>query len=206
MLISKRKGFVFVHVPRTGGKSITAALKKYADDSYPEFDRHLPARKIKSQILHKDWDDMISFGVIRNPWDLMSSQYWYMRYMNQFLPREPPERLEAWVKSVRDNAHKSFEGFVRDSKPLDTIEQYLCNYNGEIMVTEILRYENLTSEFCQIARDIGLYGIHLPHENATLVDGAPRHDYREDYTPDLVDYVAERFKWTIEFGNYQFSE
>src|ERR1700761_4694918 len=68
----------FVHVPRTGGTSIRAALRK-------EWPSIVGAGSHSFTLLHQtagvaqeqthDWGQYFSFAVVRNPWDRMISMW-----------------------------------------------------------------------------------------------------------------------------------
>ena len=72
--------WAFVHVPRTGGTTMRAMLKKYVSEEtngmgpvWPERRGHLPAWKLAELMDERNqgpnWDEFWSFAVVRNPFD-----------------------------------------------------------------------------------------------------------------------------------------
>ena len=66
-MIDRARGFVFVHIPKTAGMSMYAALG---------VDRGFGHRRLCD---HADTDGLFSFGFVRNPWDRLVSVYHYLR-------------------------------------------------------------------------------------------------------------------------------
>jgi Sulfotransferase family len=97
MIISHKHKFIFVHVPKTGGTSITFSLinhlgpKDVVMGCLPPFEKlsweskkngglhkHSKAFEINNS-MGKSFDDYYSFAFIRNPYDLIVSQYYWWR-------------------------------------------------------------------------------------------------------------------------------
>jgi hypothetical protein len=71
MLICNKKKFVFIHVQKTGGRTIAHSMKKYMDESYPNYQpgRHVDMHKgcefLKSKYPHTS--NYFYFGFCRHP-------------------------------------------------------------------------------------------------------------------------------------------
>lgn len=89
MIISHEHKFIFIHGPRTGGRSLTAALAQHcgpddvitAVEGVPArnargFERHDGAAKIRRRIGERAWQEYFKFTFERNPWDKILSHYW----------------------------------------------------------------------------------------------------------------------------------
>ena len=209
MVISHQHRFVFIHVPKTGGDSITAALRPFAspeataDGDSP--DKHLTACEIRRRYIGPaNWPDYFSFAFVRNPWEWLHSDYWFSVTRAAEILRCPNQYAARWVEKLRRVRRMTFADFVRTEWTTSPIRSY-CQEAGCDIVTFIGRYENLAADFLAICQQIGLPAAPpLPHHNATLISGTRRYHYREDYTPHLRNLVAKRFDYEIARFDYVF--
>ncbi|MBK1691833.1 sulfotransferase family 2 domain-containing protein [Ectothiorhodospira mobilis] len=216
MLLSLKHNFLFVHIAKTGGTSVRAALSRYryrgrhglplflADklDQMTghrigaKFPRHAKAIAAREMLPAEVYDRLFKFVFVRNPWDLQVSSYFHIR-------RERPRVLEG----VAD-----FEAFMRlkfdPDRPwnylLDTAlelqRDYVVDLHGRTIVDFIGHYESLQADFDQVCRRIGLPGIPLPHRRRA--EG--RDDYRRYYSDETAALVAEHYRPDIELFGYRF--
>lgn len=216
MLLSLKYNFLFVHIAKTGGTSVRAALAplRWRDPLYwPAFlcsrlshltghriasklPRHAKVIAAKEMLPHEVFEKLFKFAFVRNPWDLQVSSWHHIR-------RERPHLL----KGIED-----FSTFIRwkldPERPyqyhIDTsIElqsDYLKDLSGRIIVDFIGRYENLQEDFNQVCRTIGIAPKQLPHKR----QAKDRSDYRKYYTDEIAELVARHFKPDIEAFGYTF--
>jgi hypothetical protein len=217
MLLSVKHRFLFVHIAKTGGTSVRAALQglRWRDPWYwPVFlcsrFSHLSGHRLATKLPRhakivaarellplEYFNELFKFAFVRNPWDLQVSSFHHIR-------RERPQHL---------GGHQDFEGFLRwklhPERPyqyhLDTsIElqtDYLISLHGEVLVDYIGRYENLRADFSEACRHIGIREPALPHQRKAD-DRA--EDYRSYYTADTAELVARHFARDIEILGYGF--
>lgn len=100
-MISHGKKFIFIHVPKTGGNSITENIAVDSEDTYfdnvlhngvmltevkndlhPNLTKHSSLAEYREA--YPEATDYLVFGVRRNPWD---------RAMSHFLFARPPEQV-----------------------------------------------------------------------------------------------------------------
>ena len=193
--------FVFIHVPKTAGRSLAQVLqtrgRRFHD--MPELieasgDRagirspnHLRARDVAAW-LGDGWSDLYSFGLVRNPWDRMVSIYTFVR-------QHRPHPRHAEANEVDFRAFFDASGF-QDLRPQS---EWLCDASGEVMVSEVFRFEDLAGAYASIARRCGLGEAALPHVNAS-----ERSDYRSFYDDDLAERVGQAFAEDVERFGYRF--
>ena len=218
MLLSPRYRFLFIHIPKTGGTSIRAALRYYKwTDPYriPLFllsrlshlsghrlacklPRHAKAITAYEMLPRPFFDGLFKFAFVRNPWDLQVSSYHHLR-------RERPHLLEG----VDD-----FDKFIRlkldpERKPVYhfdvTIEcqtDYLVDLKGNLIVDFVGRYERLEEDFHTACKRIGITGPALPHKRKAL----KRHPYQRYYNAETAEMIAHHFKKDIELFGYRFDD
>lgn len=217
MLLSNQHRFLFVHVAKTGGTSIRAALQplRWKDPYfYPQlicsrlssmtghrigakFPRHAKIIAAKEMLPQELFDQLFKFAIVRNPWDLQVSSYHHIR-------RERPH-LMTHINNFEQFIHWKLDPERPYQFHIDTsIEQqsdYLIDLHGKLLTDFIGRYENLLDDFNSICGHIGIKPPALPHRRkATDRD----KDYRSYYTDALAAKVAAHFQQDIELLGYNF--
>ncbi len=217
MLLSNRYNFLYVHIAKTGGTSVRAALKslQWRDPYYlAQFVcsrlSHLTGHRIAAKLprhakiiaahemLPKEFfDGLYKFAFVRNPWDLQVSSYHHLK-------RERPHLLEG---------HESFADFTRwklnPERPyqyhLDTAitlqTDYLVDLHGQLLTDYIGRYESLHADFDHICRKLAVPTPALPHKRQATDRS---RDYRSYYDDALAEQVGKYFRRDIELLNYRF--
>ena len=165
----------FVHIPKTGGTSIT---KWFTDNLGMKLPNGIQVHASSSNSAN-------TFTVVRNPWDRVVSMYFFMQTHNKFFMMLRPT-FEEFVK----NPDKYPAPFM---SPTKSEKSYVPNG-----VQYLLRFENLENDF-KVIQD--LTGCHAP----LPVTRTTKHDdYRTYYTDETRDIIAERFKDDISDFNYTF--
>ena len=217
MLLSPKHRFLFVHIAKTGGTSVRAALqrRRWTDPWYwPMFlcsrFSHLSGHRIATklprhakvvaakELLPREWfDALFKFAFVRNPWDLQVSSFHHIR-------RERPQFLGdhddfAYFLRWKLDPGRPYQFHVDTSIELQT--DYLIDLHGNIVVDFIGRYERLGADFDEACRRIGLTQVQLPHRRQAK-DRA--HDYRSYYDADTAELVASHFARDIALLGYAF--
>ena len=218
MLLSIRYRFLFVHIPKTGGTSIRAALRYYKwSDPYriplflcsrlSAFTGHRLACKLPRhakiiaahEMLPRDFfDSLFKFAFVRNPWDLQVSSYHHIL-------RERPHLLadikdfETFIKVKLDPDRPPVYHFDVTTTPQS---DYLIDLKGRILVDYIGRYESLEEDFKGVCKRIGIKPPRLPHKRKAV----DRWDYRRYYSDHTAELIANHFKRDIELFGYSFDE
>ncbi len=217
MLLSIHHNFLFVHIAKTGGTSIRAALDGYRwRDPYrlPQFicsrlsalsghrigvklPRHAKAVAALEMLPREVFDGLFKFAFVRNPWDLQVSSYHHIR-------RERPHLMAG---------HEGFAEFLRwklsAERPyqyhLDTSitpqADYLVDLHGRVIVDFVGRYERLEEDFAEACRHIGIPCPGLPHKRHATDRRTGYRDYYDDETRELV---SAHFGQDAEMFDYHF--
>lgn len=100
MIISHSRKFIFIHIHKTAGESISAALRPslsgrdlllgtsrrgelsnaYYNVRYG-LQKHSGARKVRAFVGEETWNDYLKFSFVRDPFDRLRSLYFYFEKM-----------------------------------------------------------------------------------------------------------------------------
>ena len=217
MLLSLKYNFLFVHIAKTGGTSIRAALNRYRwTDPYripqsicsrlssltghrigAKLPRHAKAIAAMEMIPREVFEKLFKFAFVRNPWDLQVSSYHHIQ-------RERPHLI---------NHIDSFESFIRwkldPRRPyqyhadisIELQSDYVVDLHGNVIVDFIGYYENLVADFKEACRRIGIGHTNLPHVRRAA---NRKRDYRTYYSDDLAALVYKHYKADIDRFGYRF--
>ncbi len=217
MLLSNRYNFLYVHIAKTGGTSVRAALKslQWRDPYYmaqwacsrlsglsghriaAKLPRHAKIICAQEMLPKEFFDTLYKFAFVRNPWDLQVSSYHHLK-------RERPHLLAG---------HESFEEFTRwklnPERPyqyhLDTamtpLTDYLSDMRGNLLTNFIGRYERLQDDWAHICAQLNIPMTQLPHKRQATDRGK---DYRSYYSDDLAEKVGQYFQRDVQLLGYRF--
>lgn len=165
MIYLPKRG-VFLHVPRTGGNSITAAIASVTagrgidcfistGHNLPPFlNRHQRVRLVKQRI--REWDSVYKFAVYRDPEERMKS---YMRLRERDLKLKVHEHstcTPAWAK------------FLLDPNPEQSVESeitYWAELDYAAHGIDLIPFEDLTDRWPEICDNLQIPRCALPHLN-----------------------------------------
>ena len=216
MLLSHKYRFLFVHIAKTGGTSVRAALNglRWQDPAYYlmwpahkisgmtghklglKFPRHSHIIAAKEMLPEEFFDSLYKFAFVRNPWDLQVSSFHHIK-------RERPhvmgghDEFESFMKWKFD-PDRPYQYHIDTSLELQT--DYLIDLRGNLLVNFIGHYESLVDDFDHACKKIGLKSIALPHKR----EAKNRQSYHSYYSSELVDLVAKHFERDIELLGYSF--
>ena len=183
MIISNN--FIFVHIPKTGGKSITEALRDtgrvlYFVHSYStsrgenKYNHHMRLRDLGLSSVEK-----FKFCFVRNPWAHRVSFYSYVK-------QKYPDSF----------SNMDFEHYVRDfhSKP---ISYFLADKYDKIYERE---------KFSEALVDIGhRIGNNLKEYHHNVSQHTNYQDYYKD-NQNLIDFIAKEEEFLLSKFPYKFEK
>jgi len=211
MLMSKDKKFLFVHIQKTGGSSITRALEAKISDLQNFRGMHDHASWARSHLV-EEWPNLYKVAFVRNPWDRLVS--WYTMIAQQATSLSWYQRL--WKKDynrlwqyVHSNSN-SFEEFLYHcTDTIDDIDgkksfvysqaDYITDEHGELIVDFVGRFENIQHDAHAVFSKLGMGHLNLPHINRSNHDS-----YQKYYNDQTRRLVAERFAKDIDMFGYEF--
>ena len=201
MLISyQTPRFLFVHVYKAAGKSVTAALEACGqraprDNIFaPDHTQHVSARSLKAALPTEVWEQSFKFAFVRNPWDRLLSLYEFIRAREANRDHELVCSLGGfgsfveWMCSARD----AEVPIKRTQADLVMAE------DGAPLLDFVGRFEHLARDFSEVCRRLGVQ-MELPHLNQT-----PHAPYQQAYDAVARDRVADWYAAEIECFGYTF--
>ena len=215
MLSSQDRGFVFVHIQKTGGASVDELLRNKVPDITYHGPRHMTANQAIEKV--EDWEQYFKFVFVRNPWDRLVS--WYSMIDKGRKKYAPDSLTEARQRRLRRNVllrhalenAATFEDFVKNSgEELKARDgslvsfaynqlDYLTDESGNLLVDFIGRFEHFAEDLTAVSNKLGLNMDDIPHRNSS------RHThYSAFYTAETEEIVRKSFAKDIEYFGYEF--
>jgi chondroitin 4-sulfotransferase 11 len=196
----RKAGVAMVHVPRSAGTSLSTML-------YGTMLGHFTVQDLLS-VSAADVLALPRFTVVRNPWSRAVSAWSFARngggLMEPGLPRVPIRQPELY----RIPAFASFNSFVNEwlaAKHLESLDvvfrqqsDYVLDQEGTLAFDHVGRFENLADTISWLSDRLGR-DFALPHTNHGNAGG-----YRQHYTPQLRQLVAEIYAQDVELLGYDF--
>ena len=212
MIISRGRGYVFVHIPKTGGTALATALeaRAMADDILIGDTEKARKRRKRAQALpakgrvwkHSTIADMegvwaegepgslMVFALVRNPWDRVVSYYHWLRAQGFDHP------------AVHAAKALTFEGFVMDEGQGAALKAWPYGRYVEGAVDPVfVRLEQFEADFAPVAAHLG-FGVTLERVNAS----ARARDWRGYYSDTTRARVAEICAEDIARFGYGFED
>jgi len=205
-MISHKHKCIFVHIPKTGGSSISAYLSKNSFKYLPEritdyknFVEKPTEWAIQHTRLHElsgQYQKFYSFTFFRNPWDLMVSSF------NWWTQKSKLPNRRRHGKKLKDLGFRYFiksrhSSCINECYHADQGQTYWLNDKIDF----IGRFENLQEDFNTICDKIGIPRKQLPHKNKSN-----HKHYTEYYDDETRQIVAEKYAKDIEHFGYEFGE
>jgi hypothetical protein len=217
-MLSIKKKFIFIHVPKTGGNSIQNTLKYYSEDeivilakhhdgierfevrnSQYNTTKHSSLSHYKSILDADIYRSLYKFCTIRNPWDMMISYYfsphrgineWDRNKFMTLVNTVPTLRQYICEKSLKDSVFKK----------VDTLPP---NLSGKLDadVDFIMKFECLNQDFKLACKQLAIPFSPLQKRNSSI-----RDHYSKYYDEELIKVVSDKFIEEIEYGSYSFEK
>lgn len=216
MIVSHAYKFVFMRTEKTGGSSLSEALKSVIGDDaiLPDLERpawakyspihhgalkrkipdlfglhpHATAKQARRVLGPKIFDNYFKFAVDRNPWD---------RQVSLYMHRE-------WKKNnAEPNFDKDIQSlFYRSTEYVKLNNWAMYSISDQVVVDKVLRYENLAQEAAELMQDLGIKGkLDLPVRRKYTED---RPHYSTYYSDQSRELVARWYKKEIDALGYKF--
>lgn len=205
-MISHKHKCIFVHVPKTAGKSILGlfGLPEFGRDYVDRYDyiEHPYDHRPLIAYRQRDYfDHYFKFAFVRNPWDRALSTFLYL------LRGGSNDQDARFRDRYLANYGGNFEAFVQDLPAfLDTkffAPQFvwICDSEKRLIADFVGRFETLDQDLASISRTIAIDLSSLDHRNVT-----EHRPYGEYYTAKSRDIVAQVYARDLDLFGYTFEQ
>ncbi len=211
VLISHKHKFIFFKTLKTAGSSVESFFGRYCcdpNDKYEYTDEidekiskygviggrlrgkhtkwysHKKAVNIKRDMNKDRFKDYFKFTIVRNPWDKMVSQYYWL---NKKVP------FKQFIKNNRDKFRdENWNIYSINDTPV-------CDY--------YIRYENLEEDIKKVCELVGItdYDLNLLPKHKSGIRDNSKH-WRDHYDEETKKIVFEDNLKEILYFKYRFNE
>jgi hypothetical protein len=226
VIVNHTHKFIFVHVPKSAGTSVTQLFSEYS--SYRDLEvggtalgealqnefkkrfgltKHATASEIRAIVGAELWNAYSSFGIVRNPYARAQSTF---HFMKRWRGNKEMDRLK-FIENMPD-----FRTFALSAKLkkkqihrlLWTQTQWLCDETGKLLVNQVGRLESLDADLARIQAGIpGLperpaQAVLAPQKNKSDADDAALVKLlREE--PAVEKAIYEAYKQDFDTFGYE---
>jgi hypothetical protein len=205
MLVSESHRFLFVHVQKTAGTSLTTALAPHAlsppggrlnkllsdlglqrNWRKTFLRKHANLRKAQQVLPAEVYGGFCKFAFVRNPWGRLVSWYHFVQALPSHADCRPGE---------------PFADFARRFIAKDRRSQWwmITDRDGKMGLDFVGRFESLEDDVARLGERLNLPGLAMPAGS-----GSKPRDYRPAYDDKLAEEVQAAWRTEIEAFGYRF--
>ncbi|WP_370173129.1 MULTISPECIES: sulfotransferase family 2 domain-containing protein [Hyphomonas] len=203
MIISSSPAYVFVHIPKTAGTSLSNSLKAHSKivetgGKKRDIDYHATARQLREYVGTATFETAYKFSFVRNPWGRLVSWYFFLQSHAPNLIGD--QTFEDWVLR---GAHM-LEGTHMEGEPLVPGQRrpqlsWLEDENQNLMVDFVGKVETLEDDFAIVCDKLG-----FPPPDIPRMRTSSHGEYQQYYTQEMIDFVRNHYARDIEKFGYEF--
>lgn len=176
--IDHRRRFIWIHVPKTGGTSISRGLQVGVSD-------HRPAR-----VLYPQAPLYLLAGFVRHPAERLHSIY-----------HAATQHATEWRQAAEAGSFERFVHTLPDhfrQMPHTRPQVHFLRYRGRIVADFVGRFERIREDYARLRDLLGLPPHELQHLNKSQ-----HGPWREAFTPKMRR-IAERI-YSHDFRTFQYT-
>ena len=196
MVVSHSHKFAFIHVPKTGGTTITHLLGKLGFTTKCSCMNHIRAGDLRALMTPELFDSYYRFAIVRNPYDLMVSLFYFAKKSKSYRSQS----------GIGEEELSTFENFMRWRSSLGHSPQVafmteLDDHSKEI-VDKICRFEQYDRDIRSAIDAINARGtanpIILPEELPTM-NSTQHAPWEEHYQPGDFSALTVEYMFAADF-------
>jgi hypothetical protein len=246
MIISHRHEFIYLKARKVAGTSVEVALAKHCGDAdivtpvagfnpkwdeaeydhpgrtQPGYRRHSPLATVRKRVGRILWHTYFKFAVVRNPWDLVVSQYHWATRNDPYEGAVRKSLGRFWTNPLRVGKNFRWLGrsLARSFVKMDVVtfeffvkhllhfyppnDRFYFDRSGSVGLDFLMRYESLQKDYASACSRIGIPASQLLSlKTRSRSDGRHYATYYDDRTRELVGKVYHRH---INHFGYRFEE
>ena len=152
------------------------------------YDHHVKAMELRDWIPKRIFSDYYKFTFVRNPWDWHVSLYHFVLQYKHHHEHELYKSLGSFDRYVewRVNEHPIF------------LKSFVCNEQDELLVDFVGKFENLEQDFKQVANNLQLPQLELPH-----LKPSKHKDFRNYYSNRTRQLIYDCHRQDIALFDYE---
>lgn len=179
---------LFIHINKTAGSSIARSLGITETHlTLREYEERY--RKLFGEELPKDVE---VWTAIRNPFDKVSSEYFYRIKHNQNNMKSNPIEFDAWIKEAYDLKNTKY----RDREIMFRPHQYWFDSDHDYNIN-FIRFENLNEDYDAMRVKFG-------GETLVWKKKSSNNNYKDMFSEYSKAIIAREFKTDLQLFNYTF--
>lgn len=192
LVIYMANSIIFIHIPKTAGFAVISCLKKLdvLKQGY-DYLRHVIARNI----IKPNDKKCVIMSIVRNPYDRLYSIYEFYKKKRTDIDKD--ETFENFIIKFEEKYYLKKEQF-------DTCYNYLTDKDGEFMTTDIIKFENLHSEYDMFCKKYGIENNLIELNKNELKDN--EIEWSKLYNEEMQKVVNKIFCKDFETFNYSYSD
>lgn len=225
MLISADYGFIFIHIPKTAGTSISAVLEPLAQYRRPSpwiklrrrlpgplparshyFSQHARAADVRRRIGAGQFDRLFSFAFVRNPYGHALSHYRHLqRFRHERIARRVRDMdFAAFLRWRLDGARNPHWHHVERVVFMGDQAGFVTDARGAVLVDRLCHFERLAAEMSWLSHHLGLPALRLPH----LQDGGTSSGPPDTaaFTPEALTLINRLYARDFDLFGYRRAE
>ena len=208
-MINDNKQCVFIHIPKTGGESISAALGiKHGECRVNFLDQKRIQTKHETltEALLRSYprsQDYFKFSFVRNPWDRLVSlwAYYNRRKIAPVSGMEFRVFIENLVDATARVRQRYYHNLARKNNLLYPQHHFISDWFGTTAVDFVGRFENIEEDFATVCDRLSMPRRALPHNNKSV-----HKHYTDYYDADTQALVGKLYAKDVEAFGYTFGD
>ena len=204
MPICHGRKFIFVHIPKNAGSTVEVTLGIHKKECMVEGKdsiiengisyslQHLTSKQLKTHNITKNiFDTYFKFAFVRNPYQRVLSEYFWLNQKNISKVKVSPENFTKWIDefySVIDKDHKL------------TQYEYLYDENKNVLVDFIGTVENFDEDFTTITKKFGRPMFAKEYNSSRVKKSVNHSSY---LTQENKEKIYNLFKIDFETFGYE---